>query len=304
MQNKSHTISKPVSESSLGVSYASAAYLIWGLAPLYWKELDFVPALEIIMHRIVWSFLFLIPLLLLLGRVNEFITAVKNRRTLMALILTAFLIWCNWFVFIWAVNHGHILQTSLGYYINPLISVLMGMIFLKERLRPMQVVAVILAGTGVVYLTVQYGEFPVISLALAFSFGSYGLVRKIAPVGSVAGLSVETLILSFPALAYLLYSDVSGTGTFLRVNTRTDLFLIGTSLFTAVPLIFFTLGAKRLHLSTVGFLQYIAPSCCFILAVFVFHEPISKVQIHTFMMIWAALFIYSADSLIKLKFET
>jgi chloramphenicol-sensitive protein RarD len=244
----------------------------------------------------VWSFFFLVPLILVMRRWTDFIDALKNYRTLLILLFTALIIGANWLLYIWAVNNDNLLQASLGYYISPLVNVVLGMAFLKERLRPPQILAVLLATAGVLYLTIYYGEFPWIALALAVSFGLYGLIRKIAPVGSLAGLTVETLLLSIPALIYLLYIDSQGVGTIFRVSLKLDLLLMGCALATAIPLLFFTLGARRLYLTTVGLLQYIAPSCMFLLAVFLFREPLVKAQVVTFIFIWTALAIYSTDS--------
>jgi chloramphenicol-sensitive protein RarD len=290
--------SKPEQKSLIGLAYATPAFLIWGLSPIYWNVLSNVAALEIIMHRVIWSFLFLLPILFIRRRWKEFTTAFKNKKTLLILICTTFFVSCNWLVYIWAVTHDRVLQASLGYYISPLINVLLALIFLRERLRPFQIVAVGLAGTGVIYLTIYYGEFPWVALTLGFSFGLYGLIRKVAAVGSLAGLSVEMLILALPALAYLLYLDKIGVGSFFHINKKIDLFLVGSALVTAVPLLLFTLGTRRLHLSTVGILQYIAPSCMFLLAVFHFREPIVAAQVLTFVMIWMALCIYSADAML------
>jgi len=212
------------------------------------------------------------------------------------LLFTALIVGGNWLLYIWAVNHDRLLQASLGYYINPLVNVVLGVVFLKERLRRPQIVAVVLAAAAVIYLTVYYGEFPWIALTLGVTFGLYGLIRKIAPVGSLVGLTVETLLLSIPALGYLFYLDSHGQGSIFRVGLKTDLMLMGCALVTAIPLLFFTLGARRLYLSTVGLLQYIAPSCMFILAVFLFREPFSSTQVVTFILIWTALAIYSTDS--------
>jgi chloramphenicol-sensitive protein RarD len=295
--NQSQTArSKSDPQTAWGVIYAVSAFLIWGISPVYWKALRSVPALEIILHRIVWSFIFLVPLVILIQRWQEFVSVLKNFRTLLILLVTALIVGGNWLLYIWAVNNDHLLQASLGYYINPLVNVVLGMIFLKERLRVPQIAAVALATAGVLYLTVYYGVFPWIALTLAVSFGFYGLIRKVAPVGSVVGLTVETLLLSIPALAYLVYLDHLGQGSIFRVSLKLDLMLIGCSVVTAMPLLFFTLGARRLFLSTLGLLQYIAPSCMFILAVFLFREPFTSVQVITFILIWAALAIYSADS--------
>jgi chloramphenicol-sensitive protein RarD len=289
-------VEKSRSDTVWGVAYATSAFLIWGISPIYWKALGAVPALEIILHRIVWSFFFLVPLVILMRRWQEFKDAFKNYRTVLILLFTALVVGGNWLLYIWAVNTDRLIQASLGYYINPLVNVVLGMVFLKERLRPPQIVAVLLAAAGVLYLTVYYGEFPWIALTLAVSFGLYGLIRKIVPVGSLVGLTVETLLLSIPALVYIFYLDSHGAGAFLRVSLKLDLLLMGCAIATAMPLLFFTLGARRLYLSTVGLLQYVAPSCMFVLAVFLFREPFSKVQVVTFIFIWTALAIYSADS--------
>ncbi len=288
--------STSASDSLWGVIYAVAAFLIWGISPIYWKALRSVPAIEIILHRIVWSFFLLLPLIILMRRWQEFKAVIKNLRTLLILLFTALIVGGNWLLYIWAVNNDHLLQASLGYYINPLVNVVLGMIFLKERLRTPQILAVVLASAGVLYLTVYFGEFPWIALTLAISFGFYGLIRKVAPVGAVVGLAVETLLLSFPALVYLIYIDRIGQGSIFRVSLKLDLMLMGCSVVTAFPLLFFTLGARRLYLSTLGLLQYIAPSCMFILAVFFFGEPFASAQVITFIMIWIALAIYSTDS--------
>jgi chloramphenicol-sensitive protein RarD len=280
----------------LGVVYSTAAFLIWGISPIYWKALRSVSALEIILHRIVWSFFFLVPLIIVMRRWKEFIGALKNHRTLLILLFTALIVGGNWLLYIWAINNDHLLQASLGYYINPLVNVVLGMVFLQERLRPPQILAVLLATAGVLYLTIYYGEFPWIALTLAVSFGIYGLIRKVAPVGSLVGLTVETLLLSIPALVYLFYLDSHDQGSIFRVSLKLDLLLMGCALVTATPLLFFTLGARRLYLSTLGLLQYLAPSCMFILAVFLFREPFSSAQVVTFIFIWTALAIYSTDS--------
>jgi chloramphenicol-sensitive protein RarD len=289
---------KAKSESIFGVIYAGSAFLIWGLSPVYWKTLLTVPTLEITMHRVVWSFLFLICLILLQRRWHEFTAVLKNGRMLYTLLSTAILISANWFLYIWAVNNNYMLQASLGYYINPLVNVVLGLLFLRERLRKPQILAVLLATSGVLYLTISYGQLPWISLALALSFGLYGLIRKIAPVGALMGLAVETMLFSPLAVIYLLYLNSQGAGNIFHVSIQLDLLLIGCAPLTAAPLLFFTMGAKRIYLSTVGLMQYIGPSGMFLLAVFFYKEPFSTSQLWTFAMIWAALGIYSTDSVI------
>lgn len=280
----------------VGVTCALPAFLIWGLSPLYWKALGHVPAFEILMHRIVWSFVALTPLVLATGRGREFVGACRDRRILTALAATTVIVGGNWFLFIWAINSGHVLQASMGYFINPLVNVLLGFVFLHERLRPLQSLAVGLAACGVVYLAIGVGEPPWVALALAVSFGFYGLIRKVAPVGALVGLTVETLLLSLPAAAYLVWLDTHAAGAFLRVDTPTDLLLMGAALMTALPLLLFTIGARLLRFSTVGILQYLSPSSTFLLAVVVYREPVAIGQWVTFGLIWTALAVYTVDS--------
>lgn len=279
-----------------GIFFGGASFVIWGVSPLYWKALGHVPAIEIVLHRIVWSFIFLVPLILIQKKWIEFTATIKSRQAILILLVSTLLVSCNWLIYIWAVNAGHLLQASLGYYINPLVNVLLGMVFLKEKLRRPQVFAVLLAALGVLYLTFFFGQFPWIALSLAFSFGLYGLIHKTMSMGSLVGLTTETLIAGIPALAWLLYLGHQGQGIFLNQGVATDLMLMASSLITAVPLLFFSFGTRRLKLSTVGILQYIAPSCIFLMAVFLFNEPFFKAQIISFIMIWAALAIYSTDS--------
>ena len=284
-----------------GVLYAVSAFTIWGFSPIYWKVLANVPAVEIIAHRVVWSFIFLLPLILLQKRWREFTQAITAARTLLILLSSAILVTANWLIYIWAVNNDHLLQASLGYYINPLVNVILGMIFLKERLRIPQIIAVLLAATGVIYLTIDYGQFPWISLLLAMSFGLYGLIRKMAPVSSLVGLAVETLLLTVPSLIYLIYLENIGTGVFLHGSGKIDIFLVCSALVTAVPLLFFALGARRILLSSLGLIQYIGPSGMFLLAILVYNEPFSMPQLWTFIFIWSALIIYSVDSVMYFR---
>jgi chloramphenicol-sensitive protein RarD len=229
------------------------------------------------------------------------VQALTTPSTLLVLLVTTLLVGFNWFLFIWAINSGHVLQTSLGYYINPLINVLLGVLFLRERLRKLQLAAVGLAAAGVLYLTLGYGQFPWVSLALALSFGLYALIRKVAPVSPVVGLTVETFLLSVPATAYLFYLDHMGVGAFLRQDAATSLLLMGAALVTGLPLLLFNNGTKRLHLTTIGFLQYIAPSGTFLLAVLVYHEPLPPGKLLTFILIWLALALYSWDSVVRYR---
>lgn len=283
-------------ETVAGVLYAGMAFFIWGISPVYWKAMQRVPALEIVTHRVVWSFVFLVGLTLVQHRWDEFRRVLKTPRTMLILTLTTLLVSGNWLLYIWAVNAGYMLQASLGYYINPLVNVLLGMVFLKERLRRPQALAVFMACAAVIFRTVSYGELPWIALTLGFTFGLYGLIRKVAPVSSLVGLTVETLLLTAPGIAYLVFLEGHGSGALFQVSRSLDALLIGTGVFTAVPLLFFNLGARRINLSSVGLMQYIAPSGMFLLAVLVYGEPFTAAQIWTFIMIWTALAIYSIDS--------
>ena len=285
-----------IKSSILGLASALSAYLIWGFSVIFFRQLKAVPPFEILMHRMIWSFALLIAMVLILKRRREFAQALKSFRTLRILLVSTLLVGCNWGIFIWAINSDHILDASLGYFICPLVSILLGSLILHERLRLLQWAAVFLAAGAVVYLTVYVGTFPWVALLLAMTFGFYGLLRKTAPVEALEGLTVETLLLCLPATGYLLWLDRNGAGAFLRIDRSTDLLLMGTALVTAVPLLLFNIGARRLNLATIGILQYIAPSCTFLLAVFFYHEPFASAQLYTFSAIWLALALYSCDA--------
>ncbi len=278
-----------------GVWFLLPAYLLWGLSPIFWKTLDHVFPFEIVLHRTIWSFLLLMSIVLWQGRVNEIRSIFKQKKILLSLFLTMLILGSNWFIFIWAVNTDQILQTSLGYYINPLFFVFLGMIFLQEHLRKLQILALIIASTGVLYFAISIGSFPWVALVLAISFGVYGLVHKRIAVEALPGLCVETMLLSVPVAIYLLWQNINGDGAFLNIDFKTDLLLVGTCVFTAFPLLFFTAGARITSFSTVGFMQYIAPSTSFLLAIFLYNEPLSFEKLFTFVMIWIALLFYTID---------
>lgn len=280
-----------------GMLYAIAAYGLWGLFPLYWKTLQHVPALEILSHRMAWSLLFVLVLLVVRRQWGWLKTAVSQPKTLLLFTASAILLSLNWFVYIWGVNAGHIVETSLGYFINPLVSVLMGVFFLGEKLRRGQWAAIGLAAVGVVYLTVRYGALPWIALTLATSFALYGLIRKTAPLGSLEGLSLETALMFFPALGYLLYLEAAGTAAFGHVDTLTTVLLGFAGVATAVPLLLFAAGARLIKLATIGILQYIAPTLQFLLGVLVYHEPFTLDRLIGFSLIWLALLLYSAENI-------
>jgi chloramphenicol-sensitive protein RarD len=280
-----------------GVFYAGMAFTIWGISPVYWKALLQVPALEIIAHRTIWSFFFLIVLILVQHRWAEFKAVLRTPKSLAILFVTALLVCINWLVYVWAVNAGYLLQASLGYYINPLVNVLLGLVFLHERLSRHQTMAVLLAAGAVLIRTIALGQFPWIAMTIGCGFGIYGLIRKVAPVTSLVGLTLETLWLTPFAAVYLAGLELSGEGTFLHRSALTDVLLAGTGVVTSVPLLCFNLGARRIHLCTLGLMQFIAPSCMFLLAVLAFGEAFTVDQLWIFGLIWSALAIYSIDSL-------
>ena len=279
-----------------GTWYAVSAYTLWGLLPVYWKWLQHVPALQLMSHRVVWSFVSLCTFLVITRRWSRFRAAIGDRRVLRTHLITAALIGVNWLTYVWAVNAGFIVETSLGYFINPLLSVALGVIFLRERLRPLQWTAVGIAAVGVFYLTFIYGAFPWIALTLALAFGFYGLVKKTAPLGSLYGLTTETGILLPLTLGYLVVCEVQGTGAFLHTNLLTDLLLVGAGPVTAVPLLMFATAAQRIPLSLVGILQYIAPTLQFLLGVLVYHEPFPPARFVGFSLVWVALAILALDA--------
>ncbi len=286
----------PAATRASGFAYALAAYLAWGLFPIYWKQLSRVPARELIAHRVVWSFVFVLGLITAFKRWPEVRRALSQRRTLAALLLSTALISSNWFLFIWAVNTGHVLEASLGYYINPLLNVVLARLVLGEQLRPLQWVAVGLAAVGVLYLTVGMGVLPWVSLVLALTFGFYGLVRKLAPVEPLAGLAVETGIAAPVAVVYLLAVPLAQEGRLLAGTPRESLLLLCSGLATALPLLWFAMGAKRLRYSTLGIIQYLAPTCQLALAVLAYGEPFTSRHAVTFLLIWTAVLMYAADS--------
>ncbi len=281
-----------------GILYGIGAYVLWGFFPIYWKELHQVPALQVIGHRIGWSFIVLIAYILITKQWQDFRSAAFNARTIGTYAVAGFLLSINWLVYVWGVNAGYIVETSLGYFINPLLSMLLGVIFLRERLRTAQWVPVALAAIGVGYLTFVYGRLPWIALALAFSFGIYGLVKKIAPLGSLYGLTLETAI-TFPfALVYLIYANSVGTGAFLHSGLKIDLFLAGAGIVTTIPLLMFASAAKQIPLTMVGVLQYIAPTIQFLIGVFIYKEDFDQAHFIGFCIVWVALIIFWVENFI------
>ncbi|GAA4494701.1 EamA family transporter RarD [Pseudaeromonas paramecii] len=278
-----------------GVLFAVAAFLIWGICPLYFKLLTQVPAGEILTHRIIWSCVLLLGLLLASRQVHRIRAALRQPRQLLNLTVSALLVAGNWLLFIWAVNNNHLLEASLGYYINPLFNVLLGLLFLGERLRRLQWLAVALASTGVLIQVLLLGHLPWIALTLAGSFGIYGLIRKQIPVDAQTGLFVETLLLLPLALIYLFVIADSPTSHLAANPWQLNGLLLAAGVVTTVPLLLFTAGARLIPLSTLGFIQYLGPSLMFLLAIFLYGEPIQGAKLLTFACIWLALALFSLE---------
>jgi chloramphenicol-sensitive protein RarD len=284
------------SETAAGVFYALGAYGMWGVAPAYWKGLAGVPAPEILAHRVLWSMGVGVLLVLVTRATPQLLRVLRSRRHALPLLASGVLIGTNWLVFLWAVETDRVLDTSLGYYINPLINVLFGMLLLGERLRRGQIAAVLLAGAGVAQMVLAFGKLPWISLVLAVSFALYGLVRKLAPVTPLVGFALETALLAPFAAAYLLIAHGMGSAVALQAPFGPKLLIACSGFFTAAPLLCFNSAAKRLRLSTIGLFQFIAPSLAFLLAVAVYGETFTRVHLVTFTCVWVALAIYVIDS--------
>ena len=285
----------------LGGLSALAAFGFWGVIPVYIKAVAHVPAPELLAHRTFWSVILLLVLIALGQRWTAMRGALAQRRIWLLLAASTSLLALNWLVFIWAITEGRVLETSLGYYINPLVNVLLGVLVLRERLNPWQGLAVALAAIGVLNLTLQLGSFPWVSLTLAASFGIYGLIRKTIRLNSIEGLFVETAMIAPLAIGYLIYLGFTGTGAFGGHDRATDILLVLSGVVTAVPLLAFASAARRLQYTTVGFFQYIAPTGHFLLAVFVYDEVFTNAHLVTFALIWTALAIFTAQSLYALR---
>ncbi len=284
-------------DSLNGFLFALSAYLLWGFLPLYMKAMAHISPAEVIAHRILWSVPVAGLLLLVIRQTDDLKKAIRNPRMLGMAAVTATLISVNWGIYVWAIGTGHALDTALGYFINPLFSILLGAVILKEKLKRTQIAALALVVVAVVILTVEAGRLPVVALALTFSWGFYAFFRKTLPIGPNQGFLLEVLLLSPIALGYLVYLNLQGGGHFLMGNATDTILLASAGLVTAIPLILYANGAKLLRLSTIGIMQYIAPSMIFITAVFVFHEPFSMAKAVAFPLIWSALVIYTLPML-------
>jgi chloramphenicol-sensitive protein RarD len=279
-----------------GVLFGLAAFVTWGFLPAYWKQLQTIPPLEILCHRIVWSCLFLCLIISFQKRWTEVGQIVRNTSNLKKLSCSGLLIAFNWFIYIWAVNAEHVVETSLGYYITPMVNVLIGYLLLGERFNRLQLTAILCALAGVSYSLAAYGDLPLFALTLAFTFAFYGYARKKILVAPIPGLLIETSVLMIPALGYICYRQLFFESLFIN-QLNITLWLIGAGVATSLPLLWFAAAARKLKLSTVGILQYLAPTIAFALGVFVYREPFDRHSAITFALIWAGVLIYSADSL-------
>lgn len=280
-----------------GMLYAASAFFIWGLFPLYFKILHDIPSLQLVAHRMLWSLVFLFLVLTVLKRWAWLPPIFKQKKVVLGFFASAVLLSTNWFVYIWAVNNGRVIDSSLGYFINPLVNVMMGYLLLKERLRPWQWAAISLAACGVLWLTILGGQLPWVALTLAFSFATYGLLRKTASLGALEGLTMETIVLFPLAIGYLLWLTSTGANNFTQLDMSTQIWLVMAGPITAIPLLLFAAAARRIPLSTLGLFQYIGPSMQLILGIVLFHEPFTFERFMGFAIIWSALALYTLEGL-------
>ena len=301
MPLRRHAAPRPATIDTMnsGVLSAALAYVCWGLFPLYFKLLSDIAPLDVLVHRVVWSLAFLRVVLAARRQWSWLAEVLRRPKVLGAFAVSALLLSVNWLTYIWAVTHGHVIDASLGYFITPLVNVLLGYTVLHERLRPMQWTAVGLAAAGVLWLALQGGQLPWIALVLAASFGAYGLLRKIAALGALEGLALETMLLAPPAFAVLAWSALHGTSSFPADSTLTNALLVAIGPLTAIPLLLFAAGARRISLATLGLLQYLGPSIQLVLGIWLFHESFAPARMVGFCLIWAALVIYSAEGWLK-----
>lgn len=282
-----------------GIGAATSAFVMWGLLPIYWKLLQRVPAYEILCHRMAWSLVVTLVLLAFMGKLKDFFALFRQKKQFFFFLLTACILSVNWLIYIWAVNADHIIEASLGYFINPLVSVCFGVIFLKERIRSWQWFSVFLAFMGVSYLTWLYGRIPWISLSLASTFACYGLLRKITTVPPLEGLCLETSMLFIPACGFLLFLEIQDQGTFLHEPLSRSLFLIGTGVATTAPLLCFCYAAQKIPLYLVGLLQYLAPTINLFVGIYLYGEPFPLERMVGFIIIWVALGVFLWESLVR-----
>jgi chloramphenicol-sensitive protein RarD len=288
---------------SRGFWQGVAAYVIWGVFPIYWKWLHTVSSVQLLGHRILWSFLLLAPILLIRRDFRPIREALRKPHVFVLSLAAAALLAINWITYVWAVDAGYIVECSLGYFINPLMNVFLGVFFFQEKLRSGQWAAILIAAAGVLFLTLSYGSLPWIALTLATSFALYALLKKISPLGSVHGLALETGILFLPALVLLAQAEGMGQGAFLHGTAATNLLLIGSGAATAIPLLLFANAARAIPLSLIGVLQYIAPILQFLLGVLLYGEPFTQSQAVGFGIVWVALVIFTVEGIQQRRFS-
>lgn len=292
-----NTDDKRKNEQLLGVLAAAGAYLLWGVLPVYWKQLSQVSAYEILAHRVIWSCVFMVVILLVTRGIRQFCGETADishkPKKIIGLTIASLIISANWLIYIWAVNVNRVVETSLGYYINPLVNVFLGVVVLKEKLTLWQSVSIMLAAMGVLNMAISFGSIPWVSLSLAITFGFYGMCKKILKIGAITATTLETLIVSPVALVFLFYLEGQGSGSFGHASSLTTFFLMGAGVVTAIPLLLFASGANRLSLSLLGFIQYLSPTIALAIGVLLYHEPFTTVHIVSFSLIWLALTVFS-----------
>lgn len=292
-------------EEKQGIIIVAVAYVLWGFMPIFWKMLDHVSSDEILAGRVIWSFVFTLLLVVIGRNYKQLLMDIqelwKDQKAFWSLVLASYLITGNWFIFIYAVNAGYIVQTSLGYYINPLLSVVLGIVFLKERLSRAQVLAVIIAAIGVLILSISYGQVPWISFSLAITFAIYGLIKKTLKVDALRGLTIETFFVLPVALIYFTYLVATGEAVFFSTDVLTVILLVLTGVATAVPLILFAKGTKSIPLYMSGFIQYIAPTLMLLVGVIIYKEQFSKIEFLSFSFIWCALILFTASKIMEVR---
>lgn len=285
------------SEQTKGIIYTIGAFSAWGLLPIYWKQLNTISPMGILANRIIWSFIFVAVLLSFKKQWGKTGSILKNRVTVLSLTLSSFIITVNWLIYIWAVNSNHVVEASLGYYINPLITVLLGILVLHERLDRWQVISIVLAAIGILILTVEFGRIPWIALSLAITFAFYGLAKRLIQADSLTGIALETLIMVPAGLIYLAFFQGQGAIALGHINSWTMLLLAGSGIVTATPLLWFAQGAKTIPFATVGFIQYVSPTLSLLIGVFIYKESFSMTHLLSFGLIWTAVAIFTISRL-------
>jgi chloramphenicol-sensitive protein RarD len=298
------SLASNLKDDRTGMFYASLAFISWGILPIYWHYMEQVPALQILAHRFVWSFVFVAIIITIRKQWHLIKEVLLNKKTLLFVLAGSIFMSFNWFIYIWSVTNNHVIEASLGYYINPLISIAFGMLFLKERLNRWQTVALSLAFTSVIILSINYGQIPWVSISLALTFALYGLFKKLIEADVIISLALETIFITPFALAYLLFVESNGTGSLAHVSNVIIVLLIISGLLTAIPLLWFGIGQKRVSMFTMGFLQYIAPTINLVLGIFFFHESFTSIEFISFSFIWLALIVFTFSHIKDIKIPT